>query len=178
MPLDAAAVAPDELASVSLLSDVVQTRHATVAQLRAAVAIRARLPGRRWLEDVLDDLALGTHSVLEREYLHRVERAHGLPHAERRLAVTIEGRRVDRDVSYGRFGIVVELDGRTFHDNAAARDADLDRDLAAAVAQNVRTIRLGWGQVTRRACRTAQRLDVLLRRGGWEGFMRQCRHCR
>ncbi len=175
--LDAAAVAPDELAAVGLLSDVVQGRHATVAQLRAALATRARLARGRWLEDVLDDLALGTNSVLEREYLHRVERAHGLPRAERQVAVTIEGRRVDRDVSYRRFGLVVELDGRTFHDSAAARDADLDRDLDAAVTEAVRTVRLGWGQVMRRACRTARRLDVLLRRGGWEGSMRQCGRC-
>ena len=45
-----------------------------------------------------------------------------------------------RDVEYDDF--VVELDGRLFHDDTAARDRDLERDLDAAV-EGKDTIRLG-----------------------------------
>lgn len=39
-----------------------------------------------------------------------------------------------RDVAYRDQGWYVELDGRLFHDTAERRDADLDRDLDAAVS--------------------------------------------
>jgi predicted methyltransferase len=54
------------------------------------------------------------------------------------------GPRRYRDVVYAEFEQVVELDGRLFHDSADARDADLDRDLDAAV-ERLGTVRLGWG---------------------------------
>lgn len=87
------------------------------------------------------------------------------------------GRRVERDVSYRRFGLIVELVGRTFHDDAVSWDLDLDRDLAAAVEESAFTVRLGWGQVLRQSCRTAARLETLLPRGGWAGRARRCEQC-
>jgi len=71
---------------------------------------------------------------------------------------------------------VCELDGRVFHDNVGQRDRDLDRDLDDAVDGHA-AVRLGWGQVSRRACRTAGRLDRLLRRHGWAGEMSRCPGC-
>ena len=72
--------------------------------------------------------------------------------------------------------LVAELDGRLFHDNAQQRDRDLDRDLDDAADGHV-VVRLGWGQVTRRACRTARRLATLLATRGWTGAMSACPDC-
>lgn len=55
---------------------------------------------------------------------------------------------------------LIELDGR-FHTDFRRRDADLDRDLIAAVSGRL-TVRLGWGQVFARPCRTAEALGELL----------------
>jgi hypothetical protein len=79
--------------------------------------------------------------VLEHGYLTRIERPHGLPVGTRQEgSVTTQGH-VLRDVVYRAYGRVVELDGRLFHDTAGQRDADLDRDLDAAVAGQA-TVRL------------------------------------
>lgn len=84
---------------------------------------------------------------------------------------------VERDVAYAAYGLVVELDGRAFHGSVAARDADHARDLDAAVARKVRTVRLTYGQVLGDPCRTAARIGELLRFGGWEGQVRSCPAC-
>jgi hypothetical protein len=79
---------------------------------------------------------------------------------------------VYRDVLYD-CGLVVELDGRLFHDTTEQRDRDLERDLDAAVT-HLLTVRLGWGQVFDRPCRTATRLGLLLGRRGWAGGAQRC----
>ena len=68
---------------------------------------------------------------------------------------------------------LVELDGRLFHDTARQRDADLERDLDAAV-EGMGTVRLGWGQVFDRACDTAGKVAALHRARGWTGSARRC----
>lgn len=61
--------------------------------------IEVVVPHRRaWLRDVLEDVALGTCSLLEHGYLTRVERPHGLPRCLRQVADDGgNGRRVFRD---------------------------------------------------------------------------------
>jgi hypothetical protein len=122
---------------------------------------------------VLSDLDAGTCSVLEHGYLTRVERPHGLPRGRRQDgAVTAQGV-VLRDVVYPCQDTYVELDGRLFHDSAERRDRDLDRDLEAAV-EGRHTVRLGWGQVFTRPCRTAGQVGRLLRQRGWQGAPEPC----
>jgi hypothetical protein len=108
-------------------------------------------------------------------YLTLVERPHGLPRAGRQVRDSARGP-VYRDVLYRRLGQVVELDGRLFHDSARLRDADLDRDLAAA-ADGLSTVRIGWGQVFERSCRTAWLIAALLRERGWAGAPASCPRC-
>ncbi|MFV8246203.1 hypothetical protein [Mycolicibacterium peregrinum] len=69
-----------------------------------------------------------------------------------------------RDAEYGE-RLVVELDGRVFHDSATLRDADFERDLDAAV-DGRSTVRLSYGQVFDRPCRTASKIAQLLQRHG------------
>jgi len=173
--LSLAAEAADEAAAIACIADPVGARRTTAARVRRALDDHRRLPRRRFLEGVLDDVAAGTCSVLEHGYLDRVERPHGLPRAGRQVVASSRGR-VHRDVEYAEHGLVVELDGRLHHGSAAARDRDLDRDLDAAV-EGRRTVRIGWGQVFGRPCRTARRVAALLRQGGWGGAVVPCPAC-
>jgi hypothetical protein len=174
--LDVAAEAPDDRVAVAGLADLVQARHTTADRLLAALTTRSRIARRPLLTAVLGDVADGTGSLLERDFLVLVERAHGLPRAQRQVRASSRGP-VFRDVDYEDFGLVVELDGRLFHDNARVRDLDLDRDLDAAL-EGLLTVRLGWGQAHLRPCATAARLGRLLQQRGWDGAIRPCASCR
>lgn len=166
-----------ESEAYALLAGLAQRRTVTTDDLRAALATRERIPRRRLLTDLLTDLETGSLSVLERAYLRRVERAHGLPRGQRQAADEIEGRRGQRDVLYSVFGLVVELDGRAFHDNAASRDADGARDLLAAAHRDLRTVRVTTGQALSGACDTARLIGAVLNRGGWQGTAQRCPEC-
>ena len=170
--LDVAIVADSEFAAITALARACQTRHTHASRLLASLATRERVPRRYWLASVLRDVESGTHSVLERGYLDRVERAHGLPRPERQATAAGPSNVIYRDVEYAE-RLVVELDGRLFHDTATARDQDMDRDLDAAV-DGRQTVRLSWGQVFDRPCRTADRIGRLLQQRGWTGALHPC----
>ncbi|GAB2972287.1 hypothetical protein [Nocardioides montaniterrae] len=152
-------------------------RGTSADRVERALASRARVPGRALIAGMLEDLRTGACSVLERGYLQQVERAHGLPAADRQRASTATGRRTVQDVRYERFGLVVELDGRGFHDNPRARDADARRDLAELAVDDARSARVTYGLVFNEACRTAGWIAQVLRRGGWTGALRRCPEC-
>jgi hypothetical protein len=170
--LDVAARASSDFDALGDLSRAVQGRRTTAARLREALARRERINRRAWMDDVLGDVAAGTCSVLEHGYLHRVERAHGLSGARRQVRDRLGAGTVYRDVRY-RGGVVVELDGRLFHDTTSQRDRDFDRDLDAA-AEGLTTLRVSWGQVFARPCWTSVRVARVLVRAGWTGSTRPC----
>lgn len=171
--LDVAAAHSTEFGAIEVISGVCQQRRTTAARMLLALEGRSRLRRRGWLGDVLRDIDGGTCSVLEHGYLHRVERCHGLPTPRRQSAARADGGRIYRDVDHGEFDLFIELDGRLFHDTAGQRDRDLDRDLDAAL-DGRRTVRLGWGQVFDRPCRTARLVGRLLQQRGWDGAPRAC----
>lgn len=173
--LAVAAGADDEHGLIATLADAVQSRRTTAVRLRATVDELPVLPRRRFILAVLDDVAAGACSTLEHGYLARVERTHGLPRAGRQVRASARGP-IYRDVLYTHQALVVELDGRLFHDTARARHRDLERDLDARVA-GLTSVRLGWGQVFGTPCRTAARIATLLRAGGWGGAA-VCPECR
>lgn len=172
--IDVAADAPCDLDAVAALADACGSRRTTAQRLLHSLRQRQRVRRRTWLESVLDDVTQGTCSVLEHGYLDLVERPHGLPKGRRQASHRHHGATVYRDVDYD--GLVVELDGRLFHDSTHARDHDLERDLGAAI-DGAETIRLGYGQVFERGCATAAKLGVVLRRRGWDGQPASCPDC-
>ena len=174
--LDAAAEAKSDLASIAILADACGARRTTALRLLDAAEARPRLAKRSWLTGILADVAAGTCSVLEHGYLTRVERPHGLPKGERQRSHRHRESQVFRDVEYDEVGVVVELDGRLHHASAQARDADMDRDLDAAV-ENRETLRVSYGQVFERACWTANRVAGVLQNRGWSGSPRACGEC-
>lgn len=173
--VDVAAEARTELRAIATLADAVQGRLTTPARLRTALGSRNRIARRTLLGAVLTDLDAGACSALEHGYLTRVERPHSLPTAGRQVRDSLRGP-VYRDVEYADLGLVVELDGRLFHDSATARDLDLDRDLDTAVSGRL-TVRLGWGQVFDRPCLTAASVGSIARQRGWVGDLSACPHC-
>ncbi len=173
--VDVAAEATTDLRAIATLADAVQGRLTTPARLRTSLEMRQRIARRSLLAGVLDDVELGACSALEHGYLTRVERPHGLLTAGRQVRDSLRGP-IYRDVEYAALGLIIELDGRLFHDHASARDLDLDRDLDSAVTGRL-TVRLGWGQVFDRPCRTAAALGVIARRRGLTGTLRTCPAC-
>lgn len=171
--IDVAAAEESEYAAIAVLADACQARRTTAARLARTLRARPRLPRRRWMLNLLKDIADGTCSALEQGYVTKVERSHGLPSAHRQARERTDGGTVYRDACYEAFGLLIELDGRLFHDSARQRDRDLDRDLVAAVDGRT-TVRLGWGQVFERPCRTAGRVAALLQQRGWTGPPRTC----
>ena len=157
---------------VSMLARSCQ-RHLTTPYL-LAMTLEAR-PKMRWRSEIgfaLQDVSNGVHSPLEYRYLRDVERAHGLPAADRQAEGVKRGRRVFRDVRYRRYGVVVELDGRASHPDEQRRE-DNRRDNAAA-ADGLFTLRYGWADVTEHACETAFEVGAVISRRGWSGTLRRC----
>ncbi len=162
--LDVACRATSEFDAIAVLANACQSRRTTARRLLQVLDARQRVRRRRWMRAILVDIGEGTCSVLEHGYLNRVERAHGLPRATRQERSALSVGVCYRDTEYGR-RLVVELDGRLFHDSATARNMDLERDLDAAV-DGRSTIRLSYRQVFDRPCRTAAKLAQVMQRHG------------
>ena len=175
--IDVVAATTDRLAKYHVIADACQTRETWPERILDALATRERVKDREFFVALLDDLATGACSVLEREYLD-LERRHGLPVENRRQRPAIvNGRRAYRDVDHQDYGLFVELDSRAFHDNPRAWDRDAERDLDAAVTSDARTVRLTYGQVLGHGCRTVRKVATLLERGGWPGPFLPCPRC-
>lgn len=165
--------APDELAAISTLAALVGSRRTVADRLLVEVERRGRLRRRTLLTTLVDDLASGTHSVLEHGYLARVLRPHGLPEPTSQQATVRDGSGTQyRDVAHADVDLHVELDGQ-LHDRTTAQDDDADRDLDDLAAGLV-TPRLRYRQVFATPCRTAGRLAVLFQGRGWGGTPRSC----
>jgi hypothetical protein len=66
-------------------------------RVERALTRRSRVAGRKLVAGMLEDLRTGACSVLERGYLERVERAHGLPRADRQQASDATGTKTVQD---------------------------------------------------------------------------------
>lgn len=174
----AARIASDDVpGAYALLAEVAHQEYGLVDRLLEALAGRRRIAGRKTIEGLITDLRDGACSVLERGYLHRVERAHGLPRPSRQRHSRATGRRTDQDVRYDDFGVIIELDGRAYHEGAVARNNDARRDLAELATSDAVTARVTYGLVFGDACRTASWIARLLQRNGWTGSLRTCPAC-
>jgi hypothetical protein len=145
----------------------------TDVMLKAAMSVRRKMCWRKELTELIDAAAGGADSVLEFRYDRDVERAHGLPAAERQVPFAGPGgRRGRRDRVYEKYGVVVELDGRLAHP-AENQWKDKARDNAAA-AEGKQSLRYGWMHGRWKACATATEVARVLRLHGWDGWPRPC----
>ncbi|HEX2177260.1 MAG TPA: hypothetical protein VHG70_15245 [Nocardioidaceae bacterium] len=166
------AVTHDE--AIAIIANACQSRRTTPGRLLDLLGpMPENLRFRRFLQEVLADVAAGAYSFLEVHYLRDVERPHGLPSGKRQRRVVVGRRPYFRDVEYLGYAVVAELDGRLGHEDFISRANDMDRDTDTA-RTDVRTARIGYLQVMSRRCATAQRMVDLLRIGGWTGTPRRC----
>lgn len=160
--------------AIAVMTAAVGSRLTTADRLRSVMDARRRVRRRALLAALLDDLAAGTHSLLEHGFLTRVVRPHRIPEPSRRQSERTGGSGTEyRDVEYADQGRHFELDGRAGHDDPRSRDRDADRDLDDE-ADGLTTVRLRWRQVFGSPCRTAERVARILQRGGWTGRAEPC----
>lgn len=166
------AATPD--AAIAIIANACQSRRTTPGRLLALLEeMPHNLRYRRFLREILADVATGAYSFIEVHYLRDVERPHGLPTGARQRRVSIGRHPCFRDVEYLGFHVIAELDGRLGHEDFVSRANDMDRDNDSAT-DGARTARIGYLQVTSRRCGTAQRVADLLQLGGWTGHPRPC----
>ncbi|WP_158220464.1 type IV toxin-antitoxin system AbiEi family antitoxin domain-containing protein [Kineosporia sp. A_224] len=174
--LDVAAGATRPWDAVGVVLRAVQRRTTTADRLRRCLQARRRHRWRRLLELVLEDVVTGVRSALEREYLRRVERAHRLPAGDYNPVERIVERRRERtryrDVRYGVWALVVELDGAEAHPpEEQSRDDGRDN----AVTRSGRSsLRYGWRPVADDPCTVAAEVAESLRARGWGGRPSPC----
>jgi very-short-patch-repair endonuclease len=146
----------------------------TVSMLRDALDARRRIRWRAWLADSLQESKDGVNSALERRYVRDVERAHGLPAAQRQARREIGGKTHFRDNWYAEYRVAVEIDGPAYHrDEQVQRDKD--RDNLNLAVDGAKTLRFGPVGVTERVCLSATLVAATLRNSGWRGNPRPCR---
>lgn len=146
----------------------------TVSMLRRALAARCRVRWRAWLTDALEDVHGKAYSALERRYVRDVERAHGLPEAQRQAARRLGGQTHYRDNWYAQYRVVAEIDGPAYHRDERVQ-LDKRRDNVNLALDDAKSLRFGPADVTERACETAALVAMTLRHYGWKGTPRPCR---
>ncbi|MGH8890166.1 MAG: hypothetical protein ACRDV3_10500 [Acidothermaceae bacterium] len=156
---------------VALLTAACQRRLSTAARLVAALARRQKLRWRPLVCEVLDD-GEGVHSPLEWRYLRDVERAHGLPRADRQTAGMRGRSKKWRDVHYRKYRLVIELDGAAAHPEER-RHRDMARD-NGIVVEGQAVLSYGWHDVAGTPCGAAEQVVVVLKARGWDGVPRRC----
>ena len=171
LDLVAAAASFDE--AYSWISRALSRRLVAAEMLRDALACRKRVRWRVWLTEALADADEGIHFPLERRYARDVERAHGLPEAQRQARRTVGGKTHYKDNLYADHGVCVELDGIAYHPPEQSH-RDKHRDNVNLFADDVRTYRFTLVDVTERACDSAAMVAASLRRGGWQGRPHPC----
>jgi Transcriptional regulator, AbiEi antitoxin len=172
--LDLIATSPSFSDAYSWVSRATSRRLATTAMLREAMKARSRIRWRAWLTDALAEASDGVFSPLELRYARDVERAHGLPEAQRQARMEIDGKVHYKDNLYLEFGLCVEVDGPAFHQHEQA-EQDRRRDNLNLARDGVQTFRFGPVEVTELACQSAAMVAAALRRNGWAGPPRRCR---
>jgi hypothetical protein len=146
----------------------------TEGTMLAFVSRRKKLRWRQDLIHLVDEAARGAHSVLEYRYDRDVERAHGLPRSQHQAPYRKpDGRRGYRDRYYEQYKVIVELDGRAYHPEET-RWRDRDRDNAAVIDYDSRSLRYGWRDVRGAPCRTAMQVAKVLTSRGWPGSPAPC----
>lgn len=158
--------------AVDWLTRAVNSRRTTPQRILRAAQNRHFIRQRALISAVLDDVAAGARSPLEVDYLHLVERAHGLPAGRRQAS----RRGTEVDVLYEDYGLLVELDGRLGH-TGMGRFRDMRRD-NAATSDGLATLRYGKADVFGTPCAVAEEVGHNLRRRGWEDAAHRCDRCR
>ena len=146
----------DDLALARAVNEARLSRHVRLEQIAERLE---SAPGRRAVARLRPLIGRGdgpTRSRLEREFLSFCERQ-GFPRPQ--VNRRIIGYEVD--MLWPAERVVVELDGRWFHDDPGAFERDREKDAALTVA-GYRVMRVTWRRLMERPQGEATRLRVLL----------------
>lgn len=157
--------------TVAAVTQAIATGRTTPGAVAEAFNSATRAHHRNTVLDLASHAGKGVHSLLEWRYWVWVERAHRLPPLTRQDARL---RGAVFDGSYPEHQLVVEVDGREFHDE----DRDRRRDNRTLLRLGWATLRYGWRDVVHEPCRVAREVAEALRQRGWEGTLRPCYRCR
>ncbi|BEP14948.1 type IV toxin-antitoxin system AbiEi family antitoxin domain-containing protein [Acidothermaceae bacterium B102] len=112
--------------AVAVLASAVQQRLVSVDSLQERVVAAPRMRHRKAMLAALFEIAGGSHSLPELEFLRLIRRG-GLPEPRRQYRMDAAGRVRYLDLFWDEFRICVEVDGR-FHIVVTTWWADIDRD--------------------------------------------------
>ncbi|HEX5374926.1 MAG TPA: DUF559 domain-containing protein [Solirubrobacterales bacterium] len=160
--LDIAAVLPEW----ELRKAIAQAEVLGILDFSAMRELIRRSRGRRGVArlrlifEELDPATKRTRSELERRFL-RLCRNSGLPRPEVNVALDIGDGRIEVDFLWRDAGLVVETDGRQFHDTASAFQRDRWREQRLQLA-GWRVSRWTWQQVENEPGRVTKTIRALL----------------
>jgi hypothetical protein len=172
--LDLVGAAATDAAAIEIVLRACRIKLTTPDRLRVLIERLPRLRRRGLLESLCTEVQVGVTSHLELRYAADVARAHGLPPARGQVrASSFRGCTVYRDVVYGEYGVLVELDGRLGHEEETSVMRDHFRDNDAALS-GWATLRFGWLSVGGSRCEVALQVRSLLQLRGWSGGGHPC----
>jgi hypothetical protein len=131
-------------------------RRVSVRQLAEAIARLGPRRGSRKLARIVARGPAPTGSELEDVVLDLIL-AGGFAHPDVNKPMVVEGRRVVPDFRWPDERLVVEADGRAWHDNEIAREDDAERQ-ALLEAHGESVVRVTWNQAIANASQTLARL--------------------
>jgi very-short-patch-repair endonuclease len=162
--LDLAGVVPTR----ELRQAVEEAEVLRLLELPALEEVLKRSRGRRGVARLrlqiseLDPQAKRTRSSLERRFLALCRRA-GLPAPEVNVLLHVRGHPVEADFMWRDARLIVEADGRQFHDTASAFERDRLRDQRLSL-EGWQVIRCTWRQVVNEPAGLSEVIRALLRR--------------
>jgi hypothetical protein len=169
--LDLCASASNDAAVIGLLT-LSTPRLTNSRRLARALERRTRIAHRRLIADIIAETAIGVQSPLEFRWIKQVERPHRLPIPTRPYQLPSG---TVADGAYEEFRVLLELDGRRYHDGEH-RFRDWRRDNLSS-EDGWLTLRYGWRDTVVESCETAGNLVRVLRRRGFDGELARCTHC-
>jgi very-short-patch-repair endonuclease len=162
--LDLAAIAPNPVVARTFREGQIRGL-VTVDGLAALLDRHPKRRGNAAVRAVLADAGFGTgitRSELEARFT-RFLRRHSFPPPRRNVRLQVGGISLEADCVWPESQLVVELDGRAFHDTATGFEQDRARDRALA-AHGWTVIRVTWKQLQRDELQLARDLHTLLAR--------------
>lgn len=130
----------------------------SLADLLEILQHQGRRPGARRLRRIVAAAPAPTRTELEDLVLDLILEA-GLEPPQVNVPMRLDGRRVIPDFRWPQRRLIVEADGRAWHDNKLAREDDAERQ-ALLEAHGERVVRVTWGQAVSRRAETIRRLQA------------------
>ena len=166
--LDLCASASNDAAVIGFLTLSIP-RLTNSRRLARALERRTRIAHRR----LIAETAIGVQSPLEFRWIKHGGATASTTDPDPPVPTSLwDGRRR----AYEEFRVLLELDGRRYHDGEH-RFRDWRRDNLSS-EDGWLTLRYGWRDTVVESCETAGNLVRVLRRRGYDGELARCTHCR